>query len=55
MAGVVKEHLGEEVAEGEDQAVVLVVLVIVVVVGVVDVYDVFLLLEDCKKVRWPLG
>ena len=49
------EDLGEEVAEVEDQAVVLVVLVIVVVVGVVDVYDVFLLLEDCKKVRWPLG
>ena len=49
------EDLGEEVAEVEDQAVVLVVLVTVVVVRVVDVYDVFLFLEDCKKARWSLG
>ena len=41
------EHLGEEVAEVEHQAVVLVVHVAVVIVGVVVVVDdVLLLLED---------
>jgi len=43
----VNEHLGEEVAEVEHQAVVLVVHVAVVIVGVVVVVDdVLLLLED---------
>ena len=41
-------------AEVEDQAVVCVGKVVIIRVGVV-VDDVLLLLEDCKKARWPPG